>query len=240
MKSALLKLDWAKDRLAELDGLFAALQSPPHFVWKIETDPTKGMVLRFGSRFQPPDVPMLLGDAFHALRSALDHAIFALINPKPNEVRKTQFPISKNIAELKVANAFTFIAAQKPKVAEVILNGIRPTDQDNPMLFDIHNMDIINKHRLLLATTTLSMTMLPTVVDPSSNVSHRNVAQFKPGYRYTIPLGPIGSKITGKPSFSRTVIFTEQGRFYGTEVRSTLKKAIRSVGEVLDRLKAST
>jgi hypothetical protein len=98
----------------------------------------------------PSSLSLLAGDVVHNLRSALDHLIYQLVianRGKPNT--RTAFPMWPTRA---------VYMDQRPgpakgisQKASDILDGLKPYRRGNPSLWRLHRLDIIDKHRLLLA-----------------------------------------------------------------------------------------
>jgi|GEM_PF-4656055 len=98
---------------------------------------------------------LVLGDCIHNLRSALDHLVFqlAVLNGKGGDAQtKTHFPIfltpdefkkrtKKHVEPFISAAAFTAIEALQP---------YKTGDMDKDILWIISQLDIIDKHRLLV------------------------------------------------------------------------------------------
>jgi hypothetical protein len=205
----------------------------------MKSDLQRGVSLCVRSAPQPFEVQLLLGDAFHNLRSALDHAIFEIVNPAPGAEHTTQFPIVDDDAALSKSQHLATIRNANPKVADVIVNDIKPTKIGNPMLRAIHDVDIIDKHRLLFAVTTIAPVILPTVHDSSLNLWIGNVIGFEAGGEHEIPLGRPGLTILQPPKFPRITTFMEPSGFRGQEVFSVLEAAIGCTTETLDKLEAA-
>jgi hypothetical protein len=147
-----LKVRRASEHLAELDNAVVEfLLRRPYSVYVIETDDPSGRFEhRARVRDSPPDsISILAGDTVHNLRAALDHLIWALVRVAGNEPSfRTQFPIGQDEKSYRVA-----VKKQAGGLTAEMLNtlhGCRPWRGGNDALFDIHHLDIVDKHRLLL------------------------------------------------------------------------------------------
>lgn len=104
--SARLKVERAKKHIGDLQAAFESfIQSHPHeFI--TENDPQTG-ILTVEVRFRepvPPTLALILGDAIHNLRTALDHAMWELIGIDGGTPdRQTAFPFSKNRKDYEAA-----------------------------------------------------------------------------------------------------------------------------------------
>jgi hypothetical protein len=98
----------------------------------------------------PSSLSLSAGDVIHNLRSALDHLIYQLVianGGKPDT--STAFPLWRTKA-LYMANR-PGSAKGISEAAFDVLHGLRPYKRGNPSLWALHRLDIIDKHRLLLA-----------------------------------------------------------------------------------------
>jgi hypothetical protein len=105
-----------------------------------------------------PTWPLLVGDIVHNLRSALDHLVCQLAVLNGNSVSccdKTYFPIcicksdldkAERCSRLLHQDAFTEIKNLQP-YKTAALSGLDP---ELDILWIIHKLDIIDKHRLLV------------------------------------------------------------------------------------------
>jgi hypothetical protein len=103
-----------------------------------------------------PDLPLVIGDCLHNLRSALDHLVLQLAvlkgTPLAEAADKTSFPVclsredfrskSKNFAALIRSEALTEIKKLQPYKAS--------NPPETSFLWQLSEMDIIDKHRLLV------------------------------------------------------------------------------------------
>jgi len=107
---------------------------------------------------QPPLDPrftLILGDCIHNIRSALDHLVaqLAILNGAPNEaIKKTAFPVClspgdfKNATVRKVAPYISGIALAEIERLQPYSTG----DREQDILWGLSQLDIIDKHRLLI------------------------------------------------------------------------------------------
>jgi hypothetical protein len=98
----------------------------------------------------PKACPAILGDCLHNARSALDHLAWQLA---ANPGRHTYFPIWGSAEEFS-QRAPAQMRTMKPSAMEK-LEGLQPYSQPETLyaLGYLHELDIMDKHRLLLVTT---------------------------------------------------------------------------------------
>lgn len=106
-----------------------------------------------------PALPLMVGDCVHNARSALDHLVYqlALLNKSPNEAAtKTSFPVCltskefKNATERKVAPYIRDTAFREIENLQPYKTG----NGDRDTLWILSQLDIIDKHRLLIVAET--------------------------------------------------------------------------------------
>src|SRR4051812_2662692 len=103
------------------------------------------------------DVVTMAGDVVHNLRSALDHLAQQLvavgmacapIRPLlPVEMRQIEFPIAETLEKYEAEKARK-IKGMLPEAVEAI-DRLKPYKGGNDVLWRIHELDIIDKHRAL-------------------------------------------------------------------------------------------
>jgi hypothetical protein len=99
----------------------------------------------------PDSVSLLVGDAVHNLRTALDILIFGMIGDRAKKPENIQFPFAKRAETLvsTMTNRETELAGKKvvAKITE-----IKPYPGGDELLAGLHILDIQDKHRLLVPT----------------------------------------------------------------------------------------
>jgi hypothetical protein len=150
--SALLKLQRAGRHIAELSALVSKTRP---FPLVLKTDIQTGQrTLGCKKNEAVADIIALLcGDAIHNLRSALDHAYWEIVSPhcSAGELRDVQFPFSSKAERLDKA-----IQRRKGHCAGTgfycAVRNLKPYGDlgGNLLLFLIHEMDVTDKHKLLL------------------------------------------------------------------------------------------
>jgi len=102
-----------------------------------------------------PDLPLIVGDCLHNLRSALDHLVFQLAKlngATSKDATKTSFPVALTSAEFN-RKSKNFAAILTP-AALTAIEDLQPYKTSNPAatgyLWLLSQLDIIDKHRLLV------------------------------------------------------------------------------------------
>ncbi|HKM85862.1 MAG TPA: hypothetical protein VJW96_06605, partial [Terriglobales bacterium] len=128
----------------------------------------------FRARSAPvdPSLPLIVGDCIHNVRSALDHLVFqlAILNHSTVEsASKTSFPVCLTHAEFKNATR-NKIAPFISGVALAEIEKLQPYstgDGKQDILWALSQLDIIDKHRLLIVTKSKVRPTRFTITNPS-------------------------------------------------------------------------
>lgn len=133
----------------------------------------------------PPALGLIVGDAVHNLRSALDLLMFDMIGGIAARPENVQFPFARQADSLvsTMKNRETELAGEKV-VTEIQL--LKPYPDGNEWLGGLHSLDIVDKHKLIIpAASSASMNslefarMLPGIVGYESvDVSIHQGASF--------------------------------------------------------------
>jgi hypothetical protein len=151
-----LKLKRADKHIRELNSVLTSYLNAHVFPLYTEKDPKTGrdnLRLKKPTEPIPGEVPLILGDAIHNIRSALDYMMWDMITAvggKPS--RYTQLPFRQTRDEL--IDTMKGGLNRIPTIYDFILNDVRPYKSGNPALWGLHNLDIVDKHKLLIPTVS--------------------------------------------------------------------------------------
>jgi len=97
-----------------------------------------------------PEFALLVGDALHNLRAALDFSICDIEFAFTGQ-RSASFPVRDSMDELKTAVNGGLVRKIPPKIISLLLDTIQPCFGGNGQsVWCLHKLEIIDKHRLLL------------------------------------------------------------------------------------------
>ncbi|MGA3317826.1 MAG: hypothetical protein ABSC64_15465 [Candidatus Korobacteraceae bacterium] len=161
----LAKYERANEHIKELDSRLTEFGNfDPHKIRR-EVDPKTGDVSFYAIEVPriPFDFSTIAGDAIHNLRTTLDHIACRMIEAAGNEPTSIScFPICDT------ANKYRTEAPAKVKgmrkLAIQRLDRLHPYKGGNNLLWQLHRLDIIDKHKLLL---TLGFASLANTMTPS-------------------------------------------------------------------------
>jgi hypothetical protein len=102
----------------------------------------------------PDDIKLVVGDAIHNLRSSLDHLAWQLVEANGGTPsRKTYFPISESYE--KYINSVSNGVLEGMSVdAQKLIGDCQRHASKNDTLWVIHELDRIDKHRLLITVVS--------------------------------------------------------------------------------------
>jgi hypothetical protein len=155
---------------------------------RVERDEQAGEVSYFIASV--PEIPvecsLLLGDALQNLRSALDYAAYFLVKRYSGETTtKTGFPIGESAQEYQAAFARKVPSAGQ--FAKEAIDRMRPYKGGNEHLWQLHRLNNIDKHRLLLTVCLTNPGRLMTPSEKDSFIQRHGAATDRIGkpIRYT-------------------------------------------------------
>jgi hypothetical protein len=110
---------------------------------------------------QDPPIPeainLILGDAIHNLRSALDHCVWSMVGDLADEkVRgKIQFPfVAEESRLVRSINDRSLELAGEKVVAEI--HRCEPYPGGNELLYGLYTLDVADKHKLIITSYSVA------------------------------------------------------------------------------------
>lgn len=99
----------------------------------------------------PPRLLAILGDAIHCLRSSLDYLVWQLVEANGGTpTDRTAFPISDTIEQFESGYLGKLEGCSTDAID--LIQKLRPYKKGNYLLWGLHRLDIVDKHRLLITT----------------------------------------------------------------------------------------
>jgi len=167
-----LKIERAKKHIRDLDsGIRMFCDSEPYTLG-IEPKTQIQHVALYVSSVEPiPDeIHLMIGDAVHNLRSSLDHLVWQLVEAGGGTPNKdTYFPICKSPQQYASAIGKGEIN-KMPMGAEKVLRSVQPYITGDDTLWHVHELDRIDKHRLVL-TTAMALNCWSIVLGPGREIT---------------------------------------------------------------------
>lgn len=181
LRSAFLKVKWAKKHIANLsEESISFLGSNPYYgVPKFVAETNRTLYILESVPEVPPEIRLLLGDIAHDLRTALDHLACELVRSTGVAEPKVYFPICENEKIYKAeAGGKT---RGMPDPAKQLIDRLCPYGGGNHLLWGLHQLDIIDKHRLLLTTTLKTGSWAVTLDQTARDYSFAFISALKAG-----------------------------------------------------------
>lgn len=225
-RDARLKIERAKKHIADVHTAIDALENS--CTATIEYRPDGGQSLKH----EIPDLgngldnlSLIVGDAFHNLRAAMDFAWYATISRcLPDKLSDaTKFPIRETREKVEAALHGIEVDTRCNALFECIMSKIQPyKGGHNSAAWTLHDIDISDKHILLLGLDPTGHIRGITVRDASGE-SHRGSSMPARGVegRYIVDFGR-GIKVENHGKLSVTVTLQEAGIFQPVTVDSLL------------------
>ncbi|HEY0940326.1 MAG TPA: hypothetical protein VGE08_09545 [Steroidobacter sp.] len=151
-KGPRLKIKRANKHIADLNDAINAFVQTDFYALSIEPDGNSGLnFLKFRQTQKTPcEFALIIGDAIHNLRSALDLTHCETVTRVGGTVTDwTRFAFFKDRQEL-VSKLGKGVLKTAPDIVDFIADVIEPYDTGNNPLSALHALDITDKHLLLL------------------------------------------------------------------------------------------
>jgi hypothetical protein len=183
----------------------------------------------------PETLALIIGDAVHNLRGALDHLATSIIRTIDKKAQP-HFPMCKKREDLKTGSAaatICLIEKALPGTDKLLFEKIRPENGPEEHLWAFHGLDNDDKHNLLTPVVTIANIFIPLVRSGQSqaiNCTTRNDAARE----FTIEVSY--EPITVQQDFETTVevAFGIAHDFDGQAVVPTLTQLAQLVSKTLD------
>ncbi|MGH9692022.1 MAG: hypothetical protein ACRD4C_13250 [Candidatus Acidiferrales bacterium] len=216
-RDARLKIKRAKKHIEDIQSAILALENS--CISTIEHRPNGGESLKHEiPDFQKglDELSLIVGDAFHNLRTALDFAWYSTVSRLlPDKVSdSTKFPVRKTRQEVEAALHGIEVDARCKPLFDCIVSQIQPyAGSANSVLWTLHDIDISDKHLLLLGLDHRGMIGGISVRDENREL-HRGASIPARGMdgQYVIPF-VVGLKVEEKGKLTVTVTLEEAGIF---------------------------
>ena len=246
------KIERADKHIKEFDAALQAFNATDPYVLVRERDLQAGKVLYRVTKAAPVPLPIcaIAGDVLQNLRSALDYMACALV-PHPNT--GIYFPIlAKAPTPDQLKTCFDGkIKGANQKVVEIVAS-FKPHKGGNDVLWRLHELNRIDKHRLLFAAgACMSRFTLgrPVAFDAWGNVDLEQTLDntltpvaggfpLKEGNQ--ILVGPPPAETDQDMKFLLEVAINEPNVCEGRPTLKVLRESLRAVDKIIDVLRFYT
>jgi len=140
------------------------------------------MLLGHSGLETPPPISISLpfGDAIHNLRSALDIAVIDAVRLNKKNTKNVRFPFANSKETLSKQLKESYIKKAGADVANFIKQ-VRPYPGGNDGLYELHILDIVDKHRMLVPTASSSTIDLSRLSTEANSTTRTQLANWKTG-----------------------------------------------------------
>jgi hypothetical protein len=232
-----LKIERAKQHINDLQARIREFETSGVYDLSIESDPDTGNdVLKVKIVKSVPYIfALIIGDTLHNLKSALDFAIndivFSIAGVRD---KHTRFPFRETRDELAAALKGGKVSQASEAILSLIMDVIKPYKGGNDALWALHDLNILDKHRLLLPVMQINaindicyeyeggekIRMGTWIVTRTRTASHKLMAQ--------------NVKITDKGNAALLIVFDNGLPFESKPVIPTLEQFTELVSGVIE------
>jgi len=236
--SSKLKADRAKRHIVELNnGIIDYIKSKPYrvVVEQGTNSPNHLWTLRVRNEV-PHNFAVIIGDAIHNLRSALDLLASDLVELNGGNTKDVYFPFCESADNLESAITNRHIGRAGEDVVEII-RSLKPYKGGNEMLRAIHDLDITDKHKALIPATHyvgIKNFQMVNASGPLITINGLHVGPIEDG-KVLMSLPPAVNIKVGQyfqPSFEIT--FGEGQPLAGKPIFETLHDLAKIVNDIID------
>lgn len=176
-----LKIVRAGKHIEDLDAAIIAYlrQDPIKLMTSLDEETGDATHFLESNKPIPWDIPLIFGDAVHALRAALDLTIFGMVGDKTTRPDQVQFPFAKNAAALENTIVNRQVKFAGTRVVDKIIAS-KPYLGGNELLYACHTLDIADKHKLILPTASIANMSGPDFAEiwPDPNITQNMSFMF--------------------------------------------------------------
>jgi hypothetical protein len=152
--SSRAKIGRAQRHIDELQSAFEVFLQTDFCQLRVSEDPNDGtgIVSVESVASLPQEISLIIGDAVHNLRAALDHAIVQILG---NRGKKEAFPVAKDKNNPGFHSTYKLIKEIMPDLAKLLREELITYDTGEACLWAVSALDNIDKHNLLIATASI-------------------------------------------------------------------------------------
>lgn len=185
----------------------------------------------------PSELAVTAGDAAHNLRSALDHLACELVRDAGNPIGRIYFPICNSAEEYVLQSERK--TKGMPIPAKQFIDALQPYRGRNDLLWGLHQLDIIDKHRLLVAVGTM---IANVQLDLSGTHTAMSLIAAKCALEEGYILGSLGRKVEANQGmkFAFDVAFGEPEVLAGRSVVETFTQMVGYIERIVGYFESNT
>jgi hypothetical protein len=239
-QGASLKKKRALQLIEELIKLAQEFEEADFYTFRVEKDIETGRYrLIFAvTKPIPDEFALLIGDTVHNLRSALDQLVFAIASQAGGKPDRIFFPVSDTEEKLKKNLDGSEIKKVAPKLADFFLNEIKPYKDGNYNIWALHQLDVTDKHRLVLPVLAVTRLNGFCAIDENNNrMCNCSARVERNGFINMIKTSAkMSITVPGEPEFM--LFFDKEQPFEGQPVINTLNNLVETVANTIESFRS--
>jgi hypothetical protein len=220
-RDARLKIERANKHIADLELAISALEEANIATVQEDTNTRTEIVKHDNPGLADGllKLSLIAGDAIHNLRVALDYAWASAIERYvPTAISgHNKFPVRDNRTDVEAALHGIEVDTKCPALFKAVVFEIQPYNCGNRLIYALHDLDISDKHLLLLELSPITGIRNISISDDQGNVYEGISLHTEPHKPYVIRTKP-GLKFENKGKFSLNVAIKEAGVFKGVPI----------------------
>lgn len=176
-------------------------------------------------------IPLIIGDAIHNMRSALDHVWMALWRQAKKSGYGT-FPFHEERANLEDMVKKSPIRTAFPQIDSLILDAIKPYRDGNHLLWTITKFDKLDKHNLIIPTLQIRRGGPVTIKAANSIIKISDII-MEDCAPVNLVAGDNPFELNQDNNFSLEIHFQNGGFLEGQPVLPSLLDMLKAVDETI-------
>jgi hypothetical protein len=216
-----LKVQRASRHINEVKSLLEAFLKTEFCKASVEPEAGgDGYVLKITSMAKTPtEIPLAIGDAVHALRTALDHVISGIV---PAEQHWISFPTGEKRDDLVATPSYRAIKKALPDLADFVSDKIQAYKGGDFQVWELSALDNMDKHRLLIPVMSIKAITGLDMEDERNNIFRDMTCGVSEGRVMTPVKTATPLKITNQGRAVGNIFFPKASIFENKAVIPTL------------------
>lgn len=231
LEAPIRKLKWGRHRASEFDWMIREHDKSHPFKQKR----TETTIIFEREKSYPTDLALVLGDAIHNLRTALDLLASDLARLNGKSPKGVSFPFASDASGLKKQIKKKNFDRAGPKAVQ-LLHKIGPHRDGNKALGGLHDLDLMDKHQLILPVLHAFRADKLHLKGPTGEL----VADFisGPGDGFSITAGPLDEATLDSITFFTGFGDDAPKVFFEKPILETLESLAQLVGSIIESFRA--
>ena len=189
------------------------------------------------TRELPGDIPLMLGDAIHNLRAALDFLACDIVRSGGKQpTRYTRFLFDVSREKLVAALETGALKAARPDLVELIVDAIMPYKGGDDSLYGLNDLDLDERHRLIVPTFAVVALHNVAFKDPNKGLVKIGKLDVGVSGEFSTASASGQMKLASYASASFQALFDKGHAFDGQPIVPTLQRLSQVVAGVVDTI----